>query len=420
MLTVLTVSSFPSKGGHGCPNCGEQYVKIINASTGKCFQCWPCPECNDGTGSSVVCPSTVTVGTKIHCVQCLRGVNFSDRPGTDQCQPCGVCSGKHEHVLHKCTPESDVKCDCDAGFYRNKTTNECLPCGSCSGCSNDDEISSKCKEDESGQHPKPTDSASLPTVVHSGDGSVAETHSTVLATSSALVTSSNSHEVSATPSLLPSPTIVKAPASSKTQLQPIRATSMSILDNGKHDVLPTVQVQVINHYVYKDHTHETSNKSTDIIITVTMSIVCVLLLIGVLYLCHKLKKSRTRRLNDDPRNQVRFSELNQGASVENEQGNIELSEESNSCESSNGGVILHERNDSEGLSSTLKDLTDTCSQTVDSAHQDGRAIASGQSEFTSEEVVTCIPLSLEDEQTKDTTQGKLFSRKSGYSLIYQC
>ncbi|KAJ7339474.1 hypothetical protein OS493_005872 [Desmophyllum pertusum] len=125
-LTVSSVSSFRSRLSQ-CPNCSGQYIKFIDAVTGRCVDCWPCIECNDGMGPSVPCGSTVTVGTKLHCVQCVEGQNFSDSSGLDQCQPCGVCSGKHERVLSKCDIESDVKCGCEAGFYRNQTTNECLP-----------------------------------------------------------------------------------------------------------------------------------------------------------------------------------------------------------------------------------------------------------------------------------------------------
>ncbi|XP_078381897.1 uncharacterized protein LOC144664622 [Oculina patagonica] len=428
VLSISSVSSFPSKGDHECPNCSEQYIKTINAATGQCVECWRCPKCNDGTGSSVPCPSTVTVGTKIHCVLCVKGANFSDSSSTGQCQPCGVCSGKHEHVIQECTPESDVKCACDTGFYRNKTTNECLPCSFGPGWSKDDEIRSKCQKDEgeTGKHPKlwpSTYGTSMSTVVDSEDGStvvVAKTHLTALATS-ALVASSYSHNTFATP-LLPGFTIVKAPVSSKTQ--PIRATSISILEHGKHErtrtLKATVQVQVIHHHVYKtrnsEHDHESSNKHTEIIVITSVSIACVFLLICVFLLYRKLKKLRTRQLNDDPRNQVyKFSELNQGAFDETEQGNNEISEEGYSCESSSVeelnaqcGGILHERTDGEGLSPIMNDLPveDMCIQTVDLAHQDGRVLASDQSDQHSaaEVVQKGIPSSLEGEQRNCTTQ----------------
>ena len=146
-LTVSTVSSLPNKV-HECPNCSGQFIKIVDPSTGKCVGCWPCTECLDGHGSSVPCGATVPVGTKIHCVLCVNGANFSDSYSTDQCQPCGVCAGQHEHVLSKCTRERDVKCNCKAGFYRNKTNDKCLPCSSCPSCLRDKDIFSKCQKDE--------------------------------------------------------------------------------------------------------------------------------------------------------------------------------------------------------------------------------------------------------------------------------
>ena len=283
-LTVSSVSSFPSKGGHECPNCSGQYIKTIDPSTGKCVECWPCPKCLDGSGLSVPCGSTVNDFTKIHCVLCVRGVNFSDSSGTGQCQPCGVCAGKNENVLKKCTRESDVKCDCKAGFYRNKTNDKCLPCSSCPSCSKDDEIISKCKKD-TGDHQIPWSSAntfstSLPTVQDRKDGStvVKSCSSTVMATSSAL--SSYSHYASTMP-LLPGFTITRVLVPTRTQQ--IRATSTSVLEHEKHKMTPTskakVQVQAIKQNVYintmnGDHTHERSSKKTEIIITV-LSIVCV-------------------------------------------------------------------------------------------------------------------------------------------------
>ena len=128
-----------------CPNCTAQHIKTIDASTGRCVDCWSCLECHEGSGSSVPCGATVTVGTPLQCVLCVTGTNFSDITGTSQCQACGMCSGQHESVLSECTRESNVICKCDAGFFRNKTTQECLPCASC--CSGDHNILEHCQRD---------------------------------------------------------------------------------------------------------------------------------------------------------------------------------------------------------------------------------------------------------------------------------
>ena len=87
-------------------------------------------------------------GSQIDCVDCAPGKNFSDSVGSKQCQPCGVCAGEHERVLAECTAESDVKCECKDGFYRNEATKECLPCASC--CTEDGNIEEKCKGDGGG------------------------------------------------------------------------------------------------------------------------------------------------------------------------------------------------------------------------------------------------------------------------------
>ena len=200
-----------------CLNCTAQHVKTINASTKRCVACWPCPPCNEGSGSSVPCGAVVTVGTKLQCVPCVPGTNFSDGPGTGQCQPCGMCSGKHEIVHSECNPENDVVCKCDVGFFRNKTTQECLLCASC--CSGDhsvlehclrdgDEIKKKCKFEE----PWPsTCLPSLPAVGTINSISVSHMYLSSLATSSSLMSFSYKHST-ATPVLGTITKIAPAPS----------------------------------------------------------------------------------------------------------------------------------------------------------------------------------------------------------------
>ncbi|KAJ7339473.1 hypothetical protein OS493_005871 [Desmophyllum pertusum] len=245
-LTASSVSSFRSRLGR-CPNCSGRYIKIISAVTSRCVVCWPCIDCNHGSGSSVPCKSTITVGTKIHCVECVEGQTFSDSSGLDQCQPCGVCSGKHEHVFSKCTLESDVKCDCEAGFYRNQTTNECLP--------------------------------------SVGSGGIKSLF-TLLPTSS-LVTSSYSH-ATATP--LPPGITKSAPVPSRTQQ--IRAASTSASGLVKHVMTPTVHVQKTMH-MNTDNTHGSSKMKPGMIVVI------VLLSIGYLLISVCLCKSRTCQVNHD-------------------------------------------------------------------------------------------------------------------------
>ena len=251
-------------------NCTAQQVKTINASTGRSVQCWPCPVCNEGSGSSVPCGAVVTDGTKLHCVLCVPGTNFSDSTGTDQCQPCGMCSGKHESVHSKCTREDNVVCKCDVGFFRNKTTQECLPCASC--CSGDHNILEHCKRDGEAIKKKCKfevlwSSACLPslTAVDTINSmSVPHMYPSILATSSSLMLFSYQHST-ATPLL---GTISKiAPASSETVR--IKVTSASFPRPDRHSKISEIST------VNKVNTRgESPNRN--IVITLSKTVVVVI------------------------------------------------------------------------------------------------------------------------------------------------
>ncbi|XP_020629208.1 uncharacterized protein LOC110066330 isoform X2 [Orbicella faveolata] len=374
LLTILVFLTFSSVSkGYKCPNCSGQYIKTIDPSTGKCVECWPCPECLDGHGSSVKCGATVPEGTKIHCVLCVNGANFSDSFGTDQCQPCGECAGEHEHVLNKCTCESDVKCDCKAGFYWNKTNDKCLPCSSCPSCLGDKDIFAKCQKDK-------------------GEQQMARSSIITYSTSSvsSLVTSSHSHYATSM-SLFP------------TRTRQMSATSTSVLE---HEMTTPTSKATVPVQMNDDHTHKSSSKKTEIIISVSIIMcVCLSTCVTLCLLYHTLKNSRTRRINNDP---VRFSELNKGTIEESQQGNNE--ESCNSCETScvdelnmdktQCSEIVEERNSSEPvLSSSLRGSEDKSNLTADSVHQDGRAIVGDQ--IPEDTTATGIPSSLEDEQKNE-------------------
>jgi len=338
-VAFSSVSSLASKS-YECPNCIGQYIKTVDPSTGKCVECWPCPECLDGHGSSVKCGETVPEGTKIHCMLCVNGANFSESSGTDQCQPCGVCAGEHERVLNKCTRDRDVECDCKAGFYRNKTNDKCFPCSSCPSCLRDKDIFSKCQKDKD---------------EHQMASSSTTTCSTLSVSS--LATYSHSHYATSM-SLLPGLTIARVLVPTRTQH--ISVTSTSVLEQ---EMTPTskatMQVPPIDHNIYNnnmndDHTHDSSSKKTEIVISVSIIMcVCLSTCVTLCLLYHTLKNARTRRINNDPAS-YRFSELNQSA---NEESEPVKNGESNSCETSSVdelNVDKTERNGSEpDLSSSL-------------------------------------------------------------------
>ena len=360
-VTVPSISS--SRGKYGqCPNCGEQFITTTDPQTGECVTCWPCPQCHEGLGSSVPCGSNVTDGTEIHCVSCIQGKSFSNSFGSGQCQPCGVCLGKHERELIECTPESDVKCECETGFYRNKTTSECLSCDSC--CSNDDEIIDKCQKDaeeKEGEHRKPWPSLKSP--------------STVLATSSSLLKSASLH--AATTPLLPGFTRI-IPVPSRTQS--IRPTSTSVLtEHQKHNVAPTENV--INRNVHKTVLGDGESMKWIKGLTCTVGVFIVASIFGC-FLYPKLKKSRQhRRINQQ--GQIRFSALRQ-----NEQGSPFLAKV----------ITLHSNPCTDGSVRNADAVT---------SKKDDEVVTSDQLAHTAETntVHQGIPLSLDGKATNSITKG---------------
>ena len=284
----LALSTFSAgRGIKGqCPDCIEEgYIKIIDPRTGKCEGCWPCPECQEGAGSSVQCGSTVSKGTDIHCVSCTMGINFSNSLSTEKCKPCGVCSGKHKHVSAECTPSSDVQCECDNGFYQNKTTHECQSCDSCCFTDADDEIIEKCQKDAEIKE----------------DEQSMFSPSTVIATSSSLFKSVKIH-TAITP-FLQGLTSILVPS----RTQPIQSSSTSISSaNQKHDVVPTENVIIVP--VQKIvHEHGESMSWIKGMTCILGVFIFIILCCFLIYLFKKVRKNRQSRSEQV----VEFSPLNQ-------------------------------------------------------------------------------------------------------------
>ena len=217
-----------------CSNCTEE--QITRKVPGKCDVCWPCSECYVGYGLSVACGTTVSRDADIACVACTRGVNFSDTSGSEQCQPCATCAGKHEHVLENCSPERNVKCECEDGYYRNRTTKECLPCVSC--CTDNLKIATRCRGDK-GEIVKKCKlfkklwtktcfSLSLSPTISNTSKPIQHYSSVVVTTSSSLMKESFLH-TTATP-LLERITVVSSAVSKTVQ---IMATSSSTLGHAR-------------------------------------------------------------------------------------------------------------------------------------------------------------------------------------------
>lgn len=245
--------------------------------------CWPCTVCQEGTGSSVRCGSVVPKGIDIHCVPCVKGINFSNSSSTEQCQPCGVCSRKHERVSAECTLFSNVKCECETGFYRNKTTTECQTCDTCCSSDEDNDIVEKCQKDAENKEDEQL---------------LVSSSFTIISTSSSAVKSSTFH-VPPTPS--GSTKIMPVP--SKPQL--IHPTTESVLS-----VYERHSVSLAENKINVNLKHVESMKW---IKGLTCSVgVLALICVSVYFLNPKLKKFRERgQINHPSQQSYRFSTLNQ-------------------------------------------------------------------------------------------------------------
>ena len=296
-----------------CSNCTEQ--QITRKVPGKCDVCWPCSdsiECYVGYGLSVACGTTVSYNTDIGCVACTSGVNFSDTSGSEQCQPCATCAGKHEHVLENCSPERNVKCECEDGYYRNRTTKECLPCVLC--CTDDWKIAKRCRGDEGEIAKKckfnlPWTKACFSLSVSStiGDASKPIKHhsSVVVVTSSSLSINSFLH-TTATP-LLERVTVIASAVSKTVQIE---ATSSSTLGHArKSGILSVSESLNADSPLIKDKKMEETLKAhiSHQIVNILVSLLTILSVLTVLsvgcvvkYICkkYKSKKSVSASQND--------------------------------------------------------------------------------------------------------------------------
>ena len=287
-----------------CSNCTEEY--ITRKVPGKCDVCWPCSECYVGYGLSVACGTTVSHHADIVCVACTRGVNFSDTSGSEQCQPCATCAGKHEHVLENCSPECNVKCECEDGYYRNMTTKECLPCVLC--CTDDWKIAKRCRGDEGEIAKKckfkiPWTKACFSLSVSStiGDASKPIEHysSVVVVTSSSLLINSFLH-TTATP-LLERITVI-ASAVSKTVR--IEATSSSTLGHARQSGILSVSESLnADSPLIKEKKMEESEIVNILVslLTIVLGIVFVLIVgcvVKYIFKKYKSKKSVSVSQND--------------------------------------------------------------------------------------------------------------------------
>ena len=98
---------------------------------------WKCSviECHPGSGMSIPCGTSVAFGMSINCVNCVKGVNYSDTYDYSQCKSCRNCS-PHEKSSGNCTTTEDASSCleiCSKGFFWNNATNTCDQCSDCCG-----------------------------------------------------------------------------------------------------------------------------------------------------------------------------------------------------------------------------------------------------------------------------------------------
>ena len=92
-------------------------------------------KCRPGSGLSIPCGTSVASSISIDCVNCVKGVNYSDTYDYSQCKSCRNCSSL-EKSSGNCTTTEYASCFleiCSKGFYWNNETNACDQCSDCCG-----------------------------------------------------------------------------------------------------------------------------------------------------------------------------------------------------------------------------------------------------------------------------------------------
>ena len=94
-------------------------------------------ECPKGTGMIIPCGTTVTFDEPalLICVECVKGVNYSDTNDYSQCKSCRNCSPPEKSSGNCTTTEDASNClkICSKGSYWNNVTNACDQCSDCCG-----------------------------------------------------------------------------------------------------------------------------------------------------------------------------------------------------------------------------------------------------------------------------------------------
>ena len=109
---------------------------VLNGSKSFFLNC-SSVECPKGTGMRIPCGTTAASDEPVSsiCVDCVKGVNYSDTNDYSQCKSCRNCSPPEKSSGICTTTEDASNClkICSKGSYWNNVTNACHQCSDCCG-----------------------------------------------------------------------------------------------------------------------------------------------------------------------------------------------------------------------------------------------------------------------------------------------
>ncbi|XP_048587131.1 uncharacterized protein LOC5503899 isoform X3 [Nematostella vectensis] len=145
----------------GCNSSIEITLVDENKNETHCRSC-DLTHCDLGFGFSVRCGGTYTIDTRVECVPCIAGTNFSNVRDYSMCQACTIC-GENRLKTGKCDVEKDTTVclpKCNEGHYFDNSTAKCLACEKCCHDGKDVHVSSCAKI--SGKNCKTRDPCTTP------------------------------------------------------------------------------------------------------------------------------------------------------------------------------------------------------------------------------------------------------------------
>ncbi|XP_048587136.1 uncharacterized protein LOC5503991 isoform X2 [Nematostella vectensis] len=130
----------------GCNSSIEITLVDENKNETHCRSC-DLTHCDLGFGFSVRCGGTYPTDTRVECVPCIAGTNFSNVRDYSMCQACTIC-GENRLKTGKCDVEKDTTVclpKCNEGHYFDNSTAKCPACEKCCHDGKDVHVSSCAK-----------------------------------------------------------------------------------------------------------------------------------------------------------------------------------------------------------------------------------------------------------------------------------